>query len=126
MGSQTTTMDDDLIAAIARVHEPERLRRTDPKLLGSVTAAIAQAFEREWDRVRAADRIAMAQAAERRRKPAPVWTREGMLARIVELRALLGGQLQLAHRKLEEMTDDDIRTLIDDLESIAARSGKRP
>jgi hypothetical protein len=119
-------MDDDLLLAIAGVHEPDRLPRTNRTLIASVRAAIDRAFEREWDRVRAADRIAIARAAERRRKPVAVWTREGMLARIAELRDLLGGQLQLAHRNLAEMTDDDVRTLIDDLESIAIRSGKRP
>lgn len=45
---------------------------------------------------------------------------DALRTRIAALRAQLGGQLQLAHRNLGEMSDDDLRTLLVDLEEYAA------
>ncbi len=51
---------------------------------------------------------------------------DALRARIAALRTLLGDQLQLAHRNLAEMSDDDLRTLLADLEEYAAHVEHAP
>jgi hypothetical protein len=112
-----------LIEAVAGVEDDAAGLTPDPRTIARMRAAVDQAFERAWDRVRALDQREIERAAVNRRT-GWLWSRDGALARLAELRALLGPQLQLAHRKLDEMADDDVRTLVIDLEVIATRTGK--
>ncbi len=48
---------------------------------------------------------------------------DALRGRIAQLEALFGTQLQLAHRNLADMSDDDLRTLLADVEDVATRKG---
>lgn len=60
--------------------------------------------------------------AEPPRKAGPVrpsllaLTREMLLARLAAVTTALGGSVQYAHRNLDELTDDDLRRLVDMIE----------
>ena len=92
----------------------------DREALARMRAAIDDAFDRAWARIRAQS------AAEVARAPATTSrliarTKAQLLARIETLRIQLGGQLQLAHRQLAAMSEEDLRSLVADLEDAAGR-----
>ena len=95
----------------------------DPATIARLRTAVDQAFARAWARVHERSRAEVAAAEPR---PGLVrrflgWTRAQLLGHLDALRGGLGSQLQLAHRKLETMTDDDLRSLVADLEDAVAR-----
>lgn len=111
------------------VHDDEPERSEDelsPDAMSRIRVAIEAAFEQTWARVRAE---AAAEAPGPHRVPRrsfATWARDQLLARLAELQRLLGGDLQVAHRKLVELSDDELRTLLTDVEDALARNGREP
>lgn len=98
----------------------------DPQVIARLRASVDEAFERAWSGVRARAR-AERDAAARRRVGLADWTRDALLTRLRALLEQLGPQVQLAHRKLESLSSDDLRVLVADLEAEAERdAGSRP
>jgi len=96
----------------------------DAEVIARMRSAIDRAFEDAWARVRAQSAAEVARDAAR--SPGFIErTKAQLLARIETLRIQLGGQLQLAHRKLCEMNEDDLRSLVSDLEDAANRNVTR-
>src|SRR5688500_7612315 len=94
----------------------------DPASARRMRAAIDSAFDLAW---RARRDIAKAESRQRADREAGFLELAGdaLRARIAQLQAALGGQLQLAHRNLADMSDDDLRTLLADIEEVVARKG---
>jgi len=115
-------IDDD--APVLFTDDDPEVDPVDAEAIARMRTAIDRAFENAWARVRAQS------AAEVAREAAPSpglieRTKAQLLARIETLRVQLGGQLQLAHRKLCEMNEDDLRSLVSDLEDAANRGVAR-
>lgn len=97
----------------------------DAEALVRMRTAIDDAFERAWARIR--QQSAAEVARDVARSPGLIArTKTQLLARIEALRVQLGGQLQLAHRKLSEMSEEDLLSLVADLEDAARRNVDRP
>ncbi|MCA9680356.1 MAG: hypothetical protein KC464_35330 [Myxococcales bacterium] len=94
----------------------------DPASAHRMRSAIDTAFAQAW---RARRDLAKAESRRRADREAGFLELAGdaLRARIAQLRAALGGQLQLAHRNLGDMSDDDLRTLLADIEEVIARKG---
>lgn len=97
----------------------------DPAALARIDAAAEAAFDRAW---RAAREHAKAQAtaSARRRDDLLTLARDAIVARIHAWQERLGPSLQLAHRDLDDLSDDDLRTMLADLEELAERRGDAP
>ena len=116
--------DEHAVEILANLHGGEasvdELEPVDRAALARMRVAIDDAFDRAWARIRAQS------VAEVARAPAVTpgliaRTKAQLLARIETLRVQLGGQLQLAHRQLATMSEDDLRSLVADLEDAARR-----
>ena len=94
----------------------------DPASAHRMRAMIDVAFAQAW---RAHLEHAKAESRRRADREAGVLQLAGdaLRARIAQLQAALGGQLQLAHRNLADMSDDDLRTLLAGIEEVLARKG---
>jgi hypothetical protein len=97
----------------------------DAASIARMRAAIDRSFEIAWKRVHE-QAEAEARAAIPRRRSLAGWARDALLARLRELQAALGPQLQLAHRHLATMSDDDLRALVEDVEKDAERLSPAP
>lgn len=84
----------------------------------AIDAAFAQAWRTRRD-------LAKAESRRRADREATFLELAGdaLRARIAQLQAALGGHLQLAHRNLADMSDDDLRTLLADIEEVFTRKG---
>ncbi len=94
------------------------------QIAASLRGAIDAAFERAWAAVHEQSRAEVAAARTAPRRGLGDWSRAQLLAHLDTLRRVLGPQLQLAHRHLEAMTDDDLRSLVADLEEAAAKAAR--
>lgn len=92
----------------------------DPAALARIAAAADRAFDRAW---RAAREHAKEQATARPRRRDDLLTlaRDAIVARIHAWQERLGPSLQLAHRDLDALSDDDLRTMLADLEDLSER-----
>lgn len=96
-------------------------RPIDHAAVARVRVAVDRAFEQAWKAARAK---AKADRAESARTPGLLaLTRDALLAKIQQWQEALGPSFQLAHRQLDAMEDDDLRTLLADIEEVAARKG---
>lgn len=99
----------------------------DTAAIARMRSAIDRAFDLSWRRVHARAEAevtaeANARAAVPRVRNVASRSREALLARLLELREMLGMQVQVAYRNSRgEMSDEDLRALVDDLEKAAAR-----
>jgi hypothetical protein len=106
---------DDVSAVVTPNPDSARRMRT----------AIDQAFDQAW---RARREHAKAES-QRRADREPRFLElagDALRARIAQLQAALGGEFQLAHRNLADMADDDLRSLLADVEEVIARKGALP
>lgn len=94
----------------------------DPASARRMRTAIDQAFDQAWRARRVLAKAESQRRADREQSFLEL-AGDALRARIAQLQALLGGQLQLAHRNLADMTDDDLRSLLADVEEVAARKG---
>lgn len=102
----------------------ERDRPIDHAAVARIRVAVDRAFDLAWKAARAK---AKADRAETARSPGLLaMTRDALLAKIEQWQDTLGPSLQLAHRQLDSMDDDDLRTLLADIEEVAARKGMTP
>lgn len=94
----------------------------DPASAKRMRSAIDAAFAQAW-RVRR--ELAKAESRRRADREAGFLELAGdaLRARVAQLQGALGGQLQLAHRNLADMADDDLRTLLADIEEVLTRKG---
>lgn len=111
------------------VHEPEPGLAADEltaEAAARVRVAVDRALESAWAEVRAlaAAEAASSSATVKPRRSFAEWTRTAILAQLTSWRERLGGELQLAHRKLTELSDDELRTLLGDLEDAAERNAR--
>ena len=96
-------------------------RPIDQVAVARVRVAVDRAFEQAWKAARAK---AKADRVDNARTPGLLaLTRDALLAKIQAWQAALGPSFQLAHRQLDAMEDDDLRTLLADIEEVAARKG---
>jgi hypothetical protein len=100
---------------------PESVTR-DPASAARMRSKIDQAFDQAWRARREHAKAESRRRADREQSFLEL-AGDALRARIAQLHALLGGQLQLAHRNLADMTDDDLRSLLADVEEVAARKG---
>jgi hypothetical protein len=119
----------DLLAFEALVHadaerESDDGSATDPRLTDAADAKLVEMIEAKLAGI---GERGLAQARAAREAEAPIAIRPGLLAMVgTELRAHLrklaetvyGGELVAAHRNLDEISDDDVRSMIADLEAI--------
>ncbi len=123
---QKTRNDERALRTIEALHGTAEDVPTDitpdPASIRRMRAVIDQAFAQAW---RSRRDIAKAESQQRARRETSFLelARDALLARIAQLQATLGGQLQLAHRNLSHMTDDDLRTLLSDIEEVIANRG---
>jgi hypothetical protein len=96
--------------------------QVDAASVSRMRLAIDQAFDQAW---RARRELAKEEARRRADRDGSFLDLAGdaLRARIAQMQTLLGTQLQLAHRNLADMTDDDLRTLLADIEEVATRMG---
>jgi hypothetical protein len=98
---------------------PEPDSRITPAVHARIEAQVAEGVAAIGER-----RLARARAERLARRPAPVRpslldaTRDALLARLRAFEAQIPGVLVAQHRHLATLTDDDLRTLIADLESM--------
>jgi hypothetical protein len=110
----------------ARVDLPPRSWRSTR---GEVTALLEFAQEQldlAWQGYRAdvrAERLAAQDRHGRSLTELVGLTRDALLARLGALQARHGSALQVAHRKRESVSDDELRSLIADLESLDVEGG---
>jgi len=125
MASQMNQEDDLALRVVENVYAggDEDDAPIDGASVARMRHAIDRAFDRAWKIVHAqAEAEAEATRARTPRGRSLVgWARDALVARLRELEALLGPQLQLAHRHLATMSDDDLRALVEDVEKDAAR-----
>ena len=99
-------------------------RSMDHAAVARIRIGIDQAFDLAWKAARAK---AKADRAETAHAPGLLaQTRDALLAKIQQWQDALGPSLQLAHRQLDTMDDDDLRTLLADIEEVVARKGAAP
>jgi hypothetical protein len=127
MSGENETRDDDAaLRILENVYEggDDDAAPVDDAALARMRTAIDGAFDRAWKKVHEkaeAEAKAPRPVANRLRNAAGM-TRTALLKRLAELRELLGMQLQVAYRNSRgEMSDDDLRALVEDLENAAAR-----
>ncbi len=97
----------------------------EPDVINRMRAAIDLAFERAWKEVHAqAEAEARAREAARasRRSTLAGMSRVALMARLVELQAQPRLRVQVAFRNAEGVSDDDLRAMIEDLETHAANA----
>lgn len=92
----------------------------DPAALARIQVGVDRAFDLAW---RAAREHAKQQAMSRarRRDDLLALARDAIIERIHAWQERLGPSLQLAHRDLAHVPDDDLRTMLADLEELAER-----
>lgn len=96
-------------------------RPIDRAAVARVRVAVDRAFDQAWKAARAKAKADRADAA---RTPGLLaLTRDALLGKIQQWQDALGPSFQLAHRQLDAMDDDDLRTLLADIEEVAARKG---
>jgi hypothetical protein len=127
MTAQNPSGDDArALRVIEALHgQPEDIEvdpPADPAALARIQASAERAFDLAW---RAAREHAKAQAAARpqRRHDLLTLARDAIVAAIHAWQERLGPSLQLAHRDLDALSDDDLRTMLADLEDLAERRG---
>jgi phage protein D len=118
--------DDHAARVIAAATSPSSLadETEADEIAASLRGAIDAAFEQAWAAVHEQSRAEVAATRTAPRRGLGDWTRTQLLAHLETLRRVLGPQLQLAHRHLEAMTDDDLRSLVVDLEEAAAKAAR--
>jgi hypothetical protein len=117
-----TIPDDDKPDALDAIYEALAL---DAEEHGTHTPK-----DREWAtrmRARAMEKLAAHRRAlvpdVARTKARPIraellaMTRDGLLARFQEISRRMGGALQVSHRHLKDLTDDDLRRVLETIES---------
>ena len=95
----------------------------EPAALARMRAAIDRAFALAG---RAAREHAKSTATAPPRHRADLLTlaRDALLSHIAHWQDRLGPSLQVAHRDLDDLSDDDLRTMLADLEELAERRGE--
>ena len=122
--------NEHALRILEAIHECEPTLASDelsPDALARVQANVDQALEHAWADVRAqaAAEAATARASARPpRRSFAGWAREALVAYLGELQRSLGSDLQLAHRKLVDLSDDELRSLIADIEDAATRGSR--
>lgn len=114
-----------VIEAIHGHPDDESPMTLSPAAHARMRAAIDQAFQLAWRAARERAK-AESQTSSTPRPGLLTMAADALRARIAELQAQIGPTLQLAHRHLETMTDEDLRSLAADLEEVAARRESRP
>jgi hypothetical protein len=110
-------LDDEAEAAADTARaDPEFLRRGELIALAALAqlATVQRAVldRADIDRLQVPPRNAV-------RPGLMTMARDALMARLAGLEASLGGQLVLQHRDLESMPDEDLRSLIEDIETLA-------
>jgi len=93
----------------------------DAAALQRMQAKIDQSFDTAW-RLAREQAKAESRARAQRQTDLLAFAGDVLRDRIAALRVRIGPELQLAHRNLDDMSDDDLRSLLADLEEIAART----
>jgi hypothetical protein len=94
--------------------------------------ALRQISEHAEDVIRKARRRALGEASAGARAPVAIsqriasMTRKALLARLEELRGIFGGELAVQYRDLAAHSDDDLRSLLADVEANLAKGGWEP
>lgn len=101
--------------------DDEALAPVDDQMVARLRTAVDAAFDRAWADVRARSRAEVEARRAGPKRRLDTWTRPELLAHLAALQSEHATRLQVAHRKLETMSDDDLRSLIDDLESALDR-----
>lgn len=128
MTTRSKTADERALATIHAIYgtpdDVDPAPPVDPQIIARMRAAIDDAFDRAWKAAR--ERAKAEHASHDRRDGYLALARDALVARINAWQDRLGPSLQLAHRQLADMTDDDLRTLLSDIEELAARKGIVP
>ncbi len=113
------------LRVLEAVHEDEPALASDelsPEAIERIRVAIDRALDQAWAQIRA-QAAAEASATKKPRRSFATWTRDRIITRLAELQRAFGGNLQLAHRKLVDLSDQELRLLLADVEDAAARHG---
>ncbi|MCA9677654.1 MAG: hypothetical protein KC464_21710 [Myxococcales bacterium] len=105
----------------ARVDVPPRSWRGTHADVSALLAFAQEQLDTAWQRYRAdvrADRLAAKARRGRSLSELAGVARDELLARLAALQARHGTALQVAHRKRDSVSDDELRSLIADLESL--------
>jgi len=117
--------DERALRVLEAIHgEPEDIDPDvpiDQTAIARMRHAIDRAFDRAWKTTRQQAKA----DSERATRTAGFLrlSRDAVIAQIEAWQVRLGPSLQLAHRQLEVMDDDDLRTLLSDIEEVAERKG---
>ncbi|MCA9674360.1 MAG: hypothetical protein KC464_04885 [Myxococcales bacterium] len=95
----------------------------EPAALARMRAAIDRAFALAWRAAREHAKTT-ATAPTSHRSDLLTLARDALLSRISQWQDRFGPSLQVAHRDLADLSDDDLRTMLADLEELAERRGE--
>ncbi len=104
--------------------DDDRIDAVDDATVAQLQAEVDAMFEHAWANAHARSRAELEARRARPRRALDSWSRPELVAHLAMLQARHGGQLQLAHRKLESLSDDDLRSLVSDLEAALDREDR--